>query len=137
MKYHITGTKKNNAASTLLCLIVGGRVGCRVKCTRGELTFLEMGFFPQNLQFNPPPPITITQKRVFTPLWPEYWDQPKTSHQRLLDHILLNYSITHPSICEFIRIFVSVAPSTGSLKKSFSKLSRLGHKDRNQMTTTA
>ena len=45
-----------------------------------------------------------------------------------MDHILLNYSITHSTIYEFIHNLASVTPRTGSLKISFSLLSKIGHK---------
>ena len=41
----------------------------------------------------------------------------KQSHQRFLDHMLSNFSITHPCISEILHILVSVFSSTGSLEK--------------------
>ena len=56
---------------------------------------------------------------VFNRLWPKYRPEPITSHQRFLDDILSNDNITHPSICELLRILISISPSTGSLEISF------------------
>ena len=39
---------------------------------------------------------------------PEYCDEPKTSHQRLLDIILTNNIFTQTSICELLCILISV-----------------------------
>ena len=39
---------------------------------------------------------------------PEYRDEPKTSHQRLLDIILTNNIFTQTSICELLCILISV-----------------------------
>lgn len=47
---------------------------------------------------------------------------------------LSNYSITHQCINELPFILIRVTPSTGSLEKSFSKLLKICHKDRNQLT---
>ena len=58
----------------------------KIDCTEEELCKEFMNLWP-----------------VFNRLWPEYPHEPKTSHLRLLDHILSNYSITHPSICELFR----------------------------------
>ena len=72
---------------------------------------------------------------VFDQLWPEYWYEPKTSHQRFLDHILSNYSTTHSNISELLCILIAVASSTGSIERSLNNSRNICHKHRNQLTT--
>ena len=72
---------------------------------------------------------------VFNRFWPEYQHETRTSQQRFLGHILSIYNITHLGISKLLHILISVAPSTGSLERSFSKLSNICYKERIQLTT--
>ena len=72
---------------------------------------------------------------LFNRFWPEYQHETRTSQQRFLGHILSIYNITHVGISKLLRILISVAPSTGSLERSFSKLSNICYKERIQLTT--
>lgn len=49
------------------------------------------------------------------------------------EHILSNHTITHPDVTELLRILIAVAPSTGPLERSYSKLAKICYKDRNQI----
>ena len=72
-----------------------------------------------------------TNCTVINWIWPEYWHEPKNKSPNIIWSYSSNYGITHSCICELLHILISVAPSTGSLKRSFSKLSKIYHNDRN------
>ena len=57
----------------------------------------------------------------FSNLWPVF------------NRILPQYTIAHPNICDLVRILLAVAPSTGPLERSYSKLAKICYKDRNQL----
>ena len=69
--------------------------------------------------------------------WAQYRDikNKHSLHLIFFNHILSNHTITHPNISELIKIFISVAPNTSPLERSFSKLAKICYKDRNQLTS--
>ena len=70
---------------------------------------------------------------IFNQTWPKYREQKKTSHIDFFEHILSNHTITHPDLCEMVKILLAVAPSTGPLERSYSKLAKICYKDRNKI----
>ena len=49
-------------------------------------------------------------------------------------HILSNYEIQYPNLCELIVILLAISPSTGPLERSYSKLAKICYKDRNRIS---
>ena len=47
-----------------------------------------------------------------------------------------SYTITHPDVCNLLRILITTASSTSLLEQSFSKLSKISFKDRNNFLET-
>ena len=72
---------------------------------------------------------------IFNKVWPQYQECIKDQHINFLNHILSNYTITHPDVCDLLRILITIAPSTSPLEQSFSKLSKICFKDRNNLLT--
>ena len=72
---------------------------------------------------------------VFNRIWPQYSEDVKGRHINFFTYIISHHSITHPNICELIRILMSVCPSTGPLERSYSKLAKICYKDRNQLSS--
>ena len=46
-----------------------------------------------------------------------------------------NYTINDPNVCNLLRILITIATSTSPLEQSFSKLSKICFKDRNNLLT--
>ena len=72
---------------------------------------------------------------IFNKVWPQYQECIKDQHINFLNHILSNYTITHPDVCDLLRILITIAPSTSPLEQSFSKLSKICFKDTNILLT--
>ena len=72
---------------------------------------------------------------IFNKVQPQYQECIKDQHINFLNHILSNYTITHPDVCDLLRILITIAPSTSPLEQSFSKLSKICFKDRNNLLT--
>ena len=47
--------------------------------------------------------------------------------------IVSQYTISHPFLCEMIKILLTSNSTTGPLERSYSKLVRLCYKDRNKV----
>ena len=72
---------------------------------------------------------------VFNKIWLKYHDHKKTRHMQFVGHVLSQCSITHPHLCDLVRILLAVAPSTRPLERSYSKLAKLCLKDQNQLSS--
>ena len=72
---------------------------------------------------------------IFNKVQPQYQECIKDQHINFLNHILSNYTITHPDVCDLLRILLAIAPSTSPLEQSFSKLSKICFKYRNNLLT--
>ena len=47
--------------------------------------------------------------------------------------IVSQYTISHPFLCEMIKILLASASTTGPLERSYSKLAKICYKDRNKV----
>ena len=70
---------------------------------------------------------------IFNRLWPKYREDKKFGSNKFFQHIIENHTITHPDVMELLKILLAVAPSTGPLERSYSKLAKICYKDRNQI----
>ena len=71
---------------------------------------------------------------IFNEVWPQYRECIKDQHINFLNHILSNYTITHLDVCNLL-ILITIAPSTSPLQQTFSKISKICFKDRNNLLT--
>ena len=70
---------------------------------------------------------------IFNKVWLQYRECIKDQHINFVNHILSNYTITHPDVCDLMMILITIAPSTRPLEQSFSKLCKICFKDRNNL----
>ena len=65
--------------------------------------------------------------------WPKFRNDGKLANLNMIQHVLENYLISHPNLCELLQLILSVSSPTGPLERSFSKLAKICYKDRNQL----
>ena len=94
------------------------RLNRKLNCSEKEITHQFQNLWP-----------------IFNKVWPQYQECIKDQHINFLNHILSNYTITHPDVCDLLRILITIAPSTSPLEQSFSKLSKICFKDTNILLT--
>ena len=70
----------------------------------------------------------------FNRIWPKFRDDKKNGCRNFYFHILSNYEIQYPNLCELIVILLAISPSTGPLERSYSKLAKICYKDRNRIS---
>ena len=58
----------------------------------------------------------------------------QSGNEKLWKEIRENYTVTHPNLCELVKISFSISLSTGPLERSYSKLAKICFKDRNRLT---
>ena len=71
-------------------------------------------------------------------VWPQYRESVKDRHIKFTEHVLSHHTITHPHVCDLLRMFdvcgclrIAIAPNTSPLEQSFSNLSKICYKDKN------
>ena len=67
-------------------------------------------------------------------LWPKFCKDKANGNRKFWQTIISNYTITYPNLTTLVRILFAIAPSTGPLERSYSKLAKLCYKDRNRLT---
>jgi len=72
-----------------------------------------------------------------TRAWLKFKDSsPKlTITKRFLQHVVSEYAVEYPNICDLILILMAIASGTGSLERSFTKLSKMCYKDRSGISS--
>ena len=68
-------------------------------------------------------------------LWPKFFKDKINGNEEFWQSIISNYTITYPNLTQLVRILFAVAPSTGPLERSYSKLAKICYKDRNRLTS--
>ena len=66
-------------------------------------------------------------------IWPEFCGNKKSGNLEFWQKMLSLYFVTHPNICNLVKILKSISPGTGPLERSYSKLAKLCYKDRNKL----
>ena len=72
---------------------------------------------------------------IFNKVWPQYPECIKDQDINFLNHILSNYTISHPDVCDLLRILITIASSTSPLEQFFRKLSKICFKNKNNLLT--
>ena len=65
----------------------------------------------------------------------EYGKDLKDGNISFWKHLLSLYAISHRNICKLVEIIFSVAGNTSPLERSYSRLTKLCPKDRNNLST--
>ena len=68
-------------------------------------------------------------------LWPKFFKDKINGNKQLWQSIISNHKITYPNLTELVKILFSIAPLTGPLERSYSKLAKICYKDRNRLTS--
>ena len=90
--------------------------------------------YPKKIDCSPDP--LLSKMRSFWPacnkIWPEFCENKKSGDFKFWEKMCLMYFVSHPYICELVKLLFNTSPENGHQEISYSKLAKLCYKDRNK-----